>query len=302
MTLTPADGPLSLAAAAALLAGTAGLRAVARGGAWVDGRRELDAARVIRPGARLELRLPPQGVYTELTLTANDISFEDPWLIALHKQAGWYVGATPWDVHGNALAALVRYLTQRDGAAPPLHLAHQLDRDTSGVLLFSKDPAINPALQAAFAKGTLSKTYLAICAGVPPSTGDISTGHGRSAGGRWRIYPSEQIGAVLPAGGGRIKLARTTYRLVRRGEAAALLEVRLHTGRTHQIRLHLAHIGHPLLGDTRYGGPAQYNGQLLSGQLLHAAHLALRHPATGMPLNLNSPLPGLMEELSRTMD
>lgn len=300
--ITPAEVGRTLAETAEALLGEVGLRAVARGGAWVDGRRELERERVLQPGAHLELRLPPNDTYAELELTPSDIAFEDPWLIALHKRSGWYVGATPWDVQANALAALERYLTARDRRKPLLHMAHQLDRDTSGVLLFSKEPAINPALQAAFAGGGMSKHYQAICAGVPPATGDIATGHGRAAGGRWRIYALEEVGQALPAGGGRIKLARTSYSVVRASETAALLNIELHTGRTHQIRLHMAHIGHPLLGDVRYGGPTQYGDWALAGHLLHAGRLELLHPVTGELLRLNSPLPEPMAAISRTMN
>jgi 23S rRNA pseudouridine1911/1915/1917 synthase len=299
--ITPAEGRRTLAEVADALLGTVGLRALERGGAWVDGRRTLQGERVLAVGQRVEVRLPPNGAYAELELTAGDICFEDAWLIALHKRSGWYVGATPWDVEANALAALGRHLAERDGVAPLLHLVHQLDRDTSGVLLFSKDPAVNPGLQHAFATGAVKKQYQAICAGVPAPGGTISTGHGRAAGGRWRIYPLEAVGQTLPGGGGRIKAAHTSYRVLRTAATAAFLEVELHTGRTHQIRLHLAHIGHPLLGDARYGGPRHYNAWEVTGHLLHAAHLALMHPVTRAWLALHSPLPEPMATISRTM-
>lgn len=286
---------------AARLAGEAGGLALARGGAWLDGRRLGNLDGQLAPGATLTLRLPPGGIYPEVVLSAADIAYEDEWLIALHKAAGWYVGATPWDVEGNALAALGRYLAARDGVAPPLHLAHQLDRDTSGALLVSKWPAANAALQAAFAGGRVAKRYGCLCAGVPAwGSIDLRTGHGRAAGGRWRVYARDAIGMELPSGGGRVKEARSSFALERALADAALLRCELHTGRTHQIRLHLAHLGHPLLGDIRYGGPATYAGQALSGHLLHAGLLRLAHPITGAVLELRSPLPaqfrGLIEQ------
>lgn len=280
------------------LAGEAGALAAARGGAWLDGRRLADPGARLAAGATLTLRLPPGGAYAEVRIEPGDIAYEDEWLIALHKAAGWYVGATPWDLQGNALAALGRHLAARDGAAPPLHLAHQLDRDTSGVLLVSKAPAANAALQAAFAGGRVAKGYSCICAGVPAWEAiDLRTGHGRSAGGRWRVYPPELIGAELPAGGGRVKAAWSSFARVRALAGAALVQAEPHTGRTHQIRLHLAHLGHPLLGDTRYGGPGAYAGQPLGGHLLHAGLLRLAHPVTGAPLELSSPLPARLARL-----
>ena len=290
-TVAPAEAGATVIALALALAGTTGEQVVAHGGAWLNGRRVPGTERVTS-GATLALHLPPNDAYPELVLTPADFAYEDTWLVALHKRAGWYVGATPWDQHGNVLAALARYLLFRDGVTPPLHLAHQLDRDTTGVLLCSKAPAANAPLQAAFAGRRVAKRYLGLCAGVPPwATYDLQTGHGRAAGGRWRIYPLEAVGQVLPAGGGRVRVAHTAFVVVAHLTDATLVTAVLHTGRTHQIRLHLAHLGHPLLGDARYGGPTHYGGRDLSGQLLHAAELRLVHPITGEPLVLTSPLP-----------
>ncbi|MGQ9926161.1 MAG: RluA family pseudouridine synthase [Chloroflexaceae bacterium] len=286
------DAGLPLRDIAARLAGAAGATAAARGGAWLDGRRASDADTLVKAGSELTLRFPPADGYAEVSITTEDLAYEDPWLIAVHKRAGWYVGATPWDVRGNVLAALARYLAARDGTAPPLHLAHQLDRDTSGLLLVSKAPAANTALQAAFAAGEVAKTYLGLCVGKPGwSAIELRTGHGRAAGGRWHLYPLEAVGQTLPEGGGRVREAHSSFHVARNLDDATLVIAAPHTGRTHQIRLHLAHLGHPLLGDTRYGGPASYAGQPLHGHLLHAAELRLRHPITGAMLILVSPLP-----------
>ncbi len=294
------DAKLTLGELAARLAGAAGAAAAARGGAWLDGRRVTDPNAPVPVGAVLTLRLPPPNGYAEIMLGEEDVAYEDPWLIVLHKRAGWYVGATPWDACGNVLAALRRYLASRDGAAPPLHLAHQLDRDTSGLLLVSKAPAANAALQAAFARGDITKTYHCLCAGAPEwSTIELRTGHGRSAGGRWRLYPLEAVGTELPGGGGRVREAYSTFCVAQLLRDAALVVATPHTGRTHQIRLHLAHLGHPLLGDVRYGGPASYAGQPLPGHLLHAAELRFRHPITGAMLAFSSPQSALFEALLR---
>lgn len=275
------------------LLGAEGLAIVARGGAWLDGRRLAGADEPLAPGAQLTLRRPPEAGYSELELEPADIIYEDEWLLGLHKRMGWYASPTPWDAEGNLLAALGRYLAQRDGSAPPLHLAHRLDRDTSGALLVSRHPAINAPLQVAFAGGRVAKSYLALCVGAPPATGEIYTGHGRAANGRWRVYPREEIGRELPQGGGRVKPAHTSYSVERYLDGAALVRVTPHTGRTHQIRLHMAHIGHPLLGDVRYGGPASYGEFNLPGHLLHAERLGLDHPFSGARLELRCPPPPL---------
>ncbi|NJN17212.1 MAG: RluA family pseudouridine synthase [Oscillochloris sp.] len=277
--------------------GAVGRMAAERGGIWIDGRRIADVQQPAPQGSLLTIKLPPAEGYVDVQITAADIAYEDKWLIALHKRAGWYVGPIPWDDRGHVTTALTRYLAERDSRTPNVHLVHRLDRNTSGVLLLSKDPLVNSALQTIFAERLVQKRYVGICAGQPPEQGEIITGHGRGAYGRWRLYPLEEVDQPLPAGGGRVKRAHTSYTLREQLIAAALLDVHLHTGRTHQIRLHMAHIGHPLLGDVRYGGPEVYGGLGLNGHLLHAAALNLPHPVTGLNLELNSPLPGIFRQV-----
>lgn len=297
-SITVAQAGATLADLAELLGGAAGRLAAERGGAWLDGRRALDPQVRVAAGAQLTLRLPPGGVYREIELTPAEVAFEDAWLIVLHKRAGCYAVETPWDVRGNLLAALGRFLRWRDGGVPPLHLAHRLDRDTSGLLLVSKAPAANAALQAAFDARQVFKLYRGLCAGAPDWEAlDLRTGHGRGASGRWRIYPLDQVGQALPMSGGRVRLAHTSLAVEARAPDLALVRATLHSGRTHQIRLHMAAAGYPLLGDTRYGGPASCGGRILAGQLLHAAELRLAHPITGVPLALSSPPPEIFAAL-----
>src|SRR4029079_7565259 len=117
-------------------------------------------------------------------------------------------------------------------------------RDTNGVLLVTKNPKLNPAIQSAFNRHTIHKQYLALCAGVPAEPSfDITTGHGRGAHGLFRIYPVDEIDRLLIKGA-LVKSMRTRFEVVRRREEATLLHAFPETGRTHQIRLHLAHLGH----------------------------------------------------------
>ncbi len=272
---------------------------LAHGGVWLDGRRVRDVAQPARPGAVLVLHRPPSGSYSTMTIAPEHICYEDAWLVALHKQPGWYTSPTPWDVYGHVVAALARFFQSRDGVVPPLHNAHQLDRDTSGVLLCTRDGAANAPLQQAFSGvvPTLEKHYLGVCAGVPSDdVFEVRTGHGRRRAGLWGLYPLEEVGRVLP-NGKRVRLAHTTFMVERRLGDAALLRARLHTGRTHQIRLHLAEVGCPLVGDGRYGGPTVFRGEAVPFHLLHAARLCLEHPITGEPLDLVSPLPPTMAAL-----
>ncbi len=240
---------------------------------------------------QIALQRPLAGSYPDVVFSADMILYEDEDVLALNKPPGVYVDSTPWDAEGNLHAALTRFIAERDGAPRKLHLAHRLDRDTTGVLLVSKNPAINPAIQRGFIKGSIHKEYLCLALGEPAEDEfEITTGHGRSAHGIFRVYAAEHIGQMLLYGS-TVKGMRTRFAVERRLGGAALIRAFPITGRTHQIRLHLAHLGHPLLGDARYGGPAEWRGQPLTYHLLHAERLSLPHPRTNYPLELTAPAP-----------
>lgn len=306
LTIAPADAGRALldVVAEALGDGDAAAQLIARGGLWVDGARIRDGAATAHGGAEIAIRRPASGAYIDAAITSAQILYEDADLIALDKPPGSYVDATPWDAEGNLHAALGRFLALRDGSAPPLHPAHRLDRDTTGVLLFSRNPAVNRALQIAFAGGSAPaqpgapaapraahKEYLCMCRGAPAEgVFEITTGHGRERHGRFRVYPFEEIGRALPDGS-RVKVMQTRFRVERRMGDAALVRAFPLTGRTHQIRLHLAFLGHPLIGDAKYGGPADWRGRAVPYHLLHAERLDLPHPRSGAPLALVAPAP-----------
>ena len=132
VTVADADAGQSIAFVVEQLLGAASAAAViAHGGVWMHGRRVGDSALPVLPGSAITLRRPPTGDYPDIAIIPSDILYEDDWLIALNKRAGWYSNATPWDIHGQALAALERLLLHRDvDNIPILHLAHRLDRDT----------------------------------------------------------------------------------------------------------------------------------------------------------------------------
>jgi 23S rRNA pseudouridine1911/1915/1917 synthase len=293
LTIAPEDEgrPLHELVAEALGSRPDGDLLIARGGLWVDGRRMRDYDARARAGSEVAIHRPLAGSYPEVVLSLDRILYEDDDLLAYDKPPGVYVDSTPWDAEGNLHAALLRLLTQRDGVAPRLHLAHRLDRDTTGVLLISKNPAVNPAIQRAFVRGAVHKEYLALCAGAPPEDNfEILSGHGRSAHGLFRAYPAQEIGRVL-VNGSRVKAMRTRFQVERRMEGATLLRAFPETGRTHQIRLHLAHLGFPLIGDARYGGPTSWRSTPAPYHLLHAERLALPHPGTRRPLEIVAPAP-----------
>jgi 23S rRNA pseudouridine1911/1915/1917 synthase len=274
--------------------GSVAARAVLEhGGVWVGRHRAQDVALPVPAGTQITIHTPPGGHYSTIRILPQHIYYRDRWLLALNKQPGWYTTPTPWDAHTNIRAALTRLLRER-GDPSPVHLVHQLDRDTSGVLLCTTSPQANAPLQKAFDQGEVHKEYLCICVGCPSeSSFEVRTGHGRGRSGLWRLYDLDEVGRVLP-NGSQVKYAHTSFQVERYLQGATLLRAVLHTGRTHQVRLHLAALAHPLLGDQRYGGPGTFRGHSLSGHLLHAALLRLRHPITGVLLDLNPPLPPQM--------
>jgi len=184
-------------------------------------------------------------------------------------------------------------------------IVHRLDKDTSGLLVAAKTELAHRALSRDFAGRRIERAYSAFVWGVPaPSAGEISGNIGRSPRNRKKM-------AVVPEGRGRSAVTR--YRVERRyADHAALMECRLLTGRTHQIRVHLAHGGHPLIGDPVYGtragravarlGPAGAAISAFPRQALHARLLGFAHPATGEKLRFESPLPADLAELKRTLE
>jgi 23S rRNA pseudouridine1911/1915/1917 synthase len=265
---------------------------VIRGAVWVDRQRVQEPDFRLPVGAQVVIHFPPSGTYETVTLTDDDILWEDEVLLALSKRPGWHANYTPWDVWGTLPHALAEFMRTRDGVSPPLHFLHQLDRDTSGVLLVSKDSLINPELQQLFASGGMAKTYLALASGdLRDDTVELQTGHGRGKHGLFRVYSLAEVGRVLPFGKQRVRFMHTRFEVMERYGVATLVRAFPTTGRTHQIRLHLAHLGHPLVGDTRYGGPSSLADLPLPHHLLHAARLGFEHPLRNGPITISAPLP-----------
>ncbi|MCB5945754.1 RluA family pseudouridine synthase, partial [Acidocella sp. KAb 2-4] len=218
-------------------------------------------------------------------------------LLVLNKPAGMVVHPAPGNPDGTLVNALIAHcgdsLTGIGGEKRP-GIVHRLDKDTSGVMVVAKTELAHARLSAAFASRDLEREYNALCWGVPaPASGDIQGDIGRDPRDRKRM-------AVVNRNG---KHALTHYRVLRAfGPAAALLSCRLATGRTHQIRVHLAHIGHPLIGDPVYlkrrpaaakylPEPARTLALDFPRQALHAAVLGFTHPITGEMLRFSVPPP-----------
>lgn len=222
-----------------------------------------------------------------------DIRFEDEYLIVLSKQAGLVCHPAPGhvdDTLANALVAHCGYghLGMLQGEERP-GIVHRLDRDTSGLMVAAKDDRTQKALQDLIRLRVLDRRYVVLVHGyVAPDDGTIVTGIARSTKDRLRMAVSDDPGA---------REAITTFKTLerfeagRRDEGYSLLECHLYTGRTHQIRVHMRHIGHPVVGDPLYGKGSLLQNKGLKRQFLHSWHIRFDHPCTGETIELADRLP-----------
>jgi 23S rRNA pseudouridine1911/1915/1917 synthase len=255
------------------------------------------AARAV-PGATYRVAVPePKPAHNEAQAIALDIAFEDEHLLVVDKPAGMVVHPAAGNLDGTLVNALLHHCAGRlsgiGGVARP-GIVHRIDKDTSGLLVVAKTDRAHEGLAAQFARHSIERVYLAVVAGVPnPGAGTIDAPLARSAANRQKM-------AIV--GEGRGKRAVTHYRLLRPLMDSALVECRLETGRTHQVRVHMTSIGHPLLGDPAYGRIRTAHRELLKKlgferQALHAAELGFIHPVTSAPLSFKSDAPSDMQQL-----
>ena len=244
--------------------------------------------------------LPAAAEAQDIPLT---IVFEDEYLIVIDKPAGLVVHPAAGNLDGTLVNALLHHckgqLSGIGGVARP-GIVHRIDKETSGLLVVAKTNKAHEGLAAQFADHSIERAYLALVAGSPvPASGTVQGQIGRSDHDRKKM-------AVLHELNKRGKHAVTHYKTIETFTGAALVECRLETGRTHQVRVHMSSIGHPLLGDPVYGRvPSRLRPILnqlhFARQALHAAVLGFIHPVTGAPLRFESKLPadmaGLLVEL-----
>ena len=209
-----------------------------------------------------------------------DIRYEDEYLLIVNKPPGQLVHPTTKEAHGT-LAGAVLYHYETKGETHSYHPIHRLDRDTSGLVLIAKEPQVQYLLTAKDGTKRFHRDYLAIVEGRPkPPEGLIDAPIARA-------LPSIILRKVSPEG----KEARTHYKTLssteREGKLLSLIELKLETGRTHQIRVHMNYLGHPLLGDDLYGGSLE----LMQRQALHACRLHFLHPITKEQIDVKAELP-----------
>jgi len=262
------------------------------GAAYVNGERVRIASRLVRGGDAVTIHSVEPGKVVIFRLTPEHILFEDDHLIALNKPAGVNSQPSPAQYKGCVYEATVSYLrARRSRGMPDIGMPQRLDRDVSGVMVTSLGRKANRAVTDAFRDRRVRKVYAALC------LGDHFTGarEGTIEGSIGRLGRSNRYG-IIPGG----KPASTRFRVLNEVNGLYLVETEPLTGRTHQIRIHLASIGLPIIGDTLYGRVAGAAGES-SGLLLHARSLEFKHPATGGSLCLIAPLPARMTSvLART--
>jgi 23S rRNA pseudouridine1911/1915/1917 synthase len=273
---------------------------IGEGAVTVAGERVSQVSGKAAEGAEFAIALPPT---TDPAAQPQEIPlqvvFEDEHLIVVDKPAGLVVHPAVGNRDGTLVNALLHHcagqLSGIGGVARP-GIVHRIDKDTSGLLVVAKSDAAHEGLAKQFADHSIERTYLAVVSGHPaPPSGTISERIGRSDANRKKM-------AVLPKDSSRGKHAVTHYKVIERLDNCALVECRLETGRTHQVRVHLASTGHALLGDPVYGRANARLRPILQKldfrrQALHAAVLGFIHPVTGDRLRFESDLPPDMREL-----
>jgi 23S rRNA pseudouridine1911/1915/1917 synthase len=275
------------------------LKSLIRTGAVVTGGAALrDPATKVRGNEDLKVEVPePTPAHNIAQNIPLRVVFEDQHLLVVDKPAGLVVHPAAGNPDGTLVNALLHHcggsLSGIGGVARP-GIVHRIDKDTSGLLVIAKTDVAHEGLAKQFAAHSIERRYLAIVSGVPKATeGKVDASLARSSTNRKKIAVVE---------GGRGKRAMTHWRRITVLRDAALVECRLETGRTHQVRVHMASMGHPLLGDQIYGRSGKTHGNLLKElnfqrQALHAAELGFIHPVTKHRLSFASAMPPDMQEL-----
>lgn len=266
---------------------------------------------IVLPGDRITIRIPePSPIKSEPENIPLDVCYEDDWLLVVNKPPGMVVHPACGHWSGTLVNALLHHCGPFSPSGDTIRpgIVHRLDKDTSGLLVVAKQEECLLALSAQLAERTMTRKYIALVWGVPrEGTGTINAHIGRDPSNRQRM-------AVVAPERGRPSV--THYQVVKNYVWCSLLSIKLETGRTHQIRVHLASLGHPVFGDPTYGGRTRGLLRLpppnrvlakqaldrFPRQALHAASLSFRHPISGEIIGVQAPLPDDMQETIRLVD
>ena len=269
-----------------------------------------DPSEKVRIGQEITITLPPLEAATPQAQDIPlDVVFEDEHLILINKPPGMVVHPAPGNPDGTLVNALLAHCGESligiGGVARP-GIVHRIDKDTSGIMVAAKSDAAHEGLSHLFVAHDIERAYLAVIRGKPPMRkGRVEANIARSRHNRQKM-------AVVRIGG---RVAATNYEVKhiygdKNDAIASLVECRLETGRTHQIRVHMTHIGHPVVGDATYGRGMRLKGgknapEILKAfprQALHARVLGFIHPITGEKLRFSVRLPSDMEELTTALE
>ena len=278
---------------------------IIKGYLTLDGHTIKDPSYRVKQGQNFCIKIPqPEVAEPKPQKLPLEIVFEDEHLVVINKPAGMVVHPAPGNSDGTLVNALLAHcgesLSGIGGVKRP-GIVHRLDKETSGLIVAAKNDVTHISLSEQFSARSIQRSYVALVWGVPQTMkGCLKNNIGRSHKNRKRM-------AVRKTGG---KIAITNYKVeLTFGIKASLLECHLKTGRTHQIRVHMSHIGHPIIGDPIYGGGMRRARQInlnekiltkiksLNGQALHAKTLAFKHPVHRNTLNFDSRIPGELVEL-----
>lgn len=277
---------------------TAAARLLAEGAVTVNGSPAAKNYR-LRAGDEVGVTLPPvretDTLAEELPL---EVVYEDEDIAVVNKPKGMVVHPAVGNESGTLVNALLYHMGERlsgiGGERRP-GIVHRIDKDTSGLLVVAKNDFAHTVLSDSLKEHGIDREYKAVCVGnLRDDSGTVDRPIGRNPRDRKKM-------AVVADG----RNAVTHYTVRERYDGFALLDIKLETGRTHQIRVHMASVGHPLLGDTLYGGGKtkfeKQNADLLSGQTLHAYRLTLKHPRTCEPISFEAPLPAYFETVLKKL-
>ena len=278
---------------------------ISSGSVYASSRQISQPAYLVREGMRIEAFVDLGRLKSEATqkdrpfeINSDRILFEDEWLIAVNKPPGLPTQATLDPSRPHLYGLLQAYLRDRDGDRAYVGLHHRLDRDTSGVVLFTKKQSANAGVAELFAGHLARKTYLALS--QLSKDGGVS---GRQAGDDWEVRnllgrdpraPSKKNRFASVRSGG--DPAQTGFKLLERLGECALIEARPLTERTHQIRVHLSEQGAPILGDETYGWDEMHSPIRVPRVLLHAVCLTFPHPVSKIETSISSPIPEDFQE------
>lgn len=254
------------------------------GGVHIDGHRVRRCGISLQENQRIELHQDGQKLHP-FRLAASHIIFQDEYLIVLDKPAGIECQPTPARFKGTLYEALLSLLNEQGVRNPKIGMHQRLDRETSGLLVFSTHPKAHKNIAQQLQQRKLHREYLALVSGIPdPPAGTIQTHLARRR-------CSNQMISVDHGGKKAITHYETRESFIAGEESCSMLTVVLATGRSHQIRAHLSEKGHPLLGDQRYGGATRHHGKEYPRQCLHSYRLTLQHPKTGKSLRFDAAPP-----------